>query len=108
VSKAALLPAVERALAHDAAQYEQQGHRRDLEQQFETLTAREREVLTQVVAGKLNKEIAADLGAAEGTIKAHRASIMTKLRVQTPAELGRVSQELGSILLGRTPDEDSV
>jgi RNA polymerase sigma factor (sigma-70 family) len=105
VLKTELLAAVERALAHDATQFEQQAHQRDLQQHFDTLTPREREVLTHVIAGKLNKEIAADLGAAEGTIKAHRASIMNKLRAQTPAELGRVSQELGSILLGRTPDK---
>jgi FixJ family two-component response regulator len=98
VSKAELLGAVQRALEHDAAQFEQHAHRRGLEEHFETLTPREREVLAQVMAGKLNKEIAADLGAAESTIKAHRASIMNKLRVQTPAELGRVSQELGLIV----------
>jgi RNA polymerase sigma factor (sigma-70 family) len=91
-----LLAAVERALARDAAAFEQQAHQRELRQRFESLTPREREVLTHVVAGKLNKEIAADLGAAEGTIKAHRASIMEKLQVHSPTELGRITQELGS------------
>lgn len=104
VQKASLLAAVERAVAHDATQYEQHARRRDLEKHFETLTPREREVLTQVIAGKLNKEIAAVLGAAEGTIKAHRANIMKKLLVQTPAELGRVSQELAPMLLARMRD----
>ena len=94
--KEALLAAVERALARDAAAFEQQAHQRELRQRFESLTPREREVLTHVIAGELNKEIAADLGAAEGTIKAHRASIMEKLQAHTPTELGRITQELAS------------
>ncbi len=91
-----LLAAVARALARDAAAFEKDAHQRELHQRFESLTPREREVLTHVVAGKLNKEIAADLGAAESTIKAHRASIMEKLQAHSPAELGRITQELGS------------
>ena len=55
----------------------------------------EREVLAHVVGGKLNKQIAFDLGAAERTIKAHRANIMDKLGVQSVAELVRLAQELG-------------
>ena len=95
VKKEDLFRAVERALAHDAAAFEQHAHQRELQQQIEMLTAREREVLSQVIAGKLNKEIAASLGAAERTIKAHRASIMEKLQVHSPAELGRIAQEAG-------------
>ena len=91
-----LLAAVERALGRDAAAFEKQAHQHELYQRFESLTPREREVLAQVMAGKLNKEIAADLGTAEGTIKAHRASIMEKLQVHSPTELGRIAQELGS------------
>jgi RNA polymerase sigma factor (sigma-70 family) len=94
--KEILLAAVERALARDAAAFEKQAHQRELRQRFESLTPREREVLTHVIAGKLNKEIAADLGAAEGTIKAHRASIMEKLQAHTPTELGRITHEFGS------------
>jgi two-component system, LuxR family, response regulator FixJ len=97
VQKEKLLAAVQRALAHDAAAFEQHAHQRKLQRHFEMLTPREREVLAQITAGKLNKEIAADLGAAESTIKAHRASIMEKLQVQTPTELGRITHELGSI-----------
>jgi FixJ family two-component response regulator len=52
-------------------------------------------VLAHVVGGKLNKQIAFDLGAAERTIKAHRANIMDKLGVQSVAELVRLAQELG-------------
>ena len=97
VQKEKLLAAVKRALANDAAADAQHSHRRELQRQFELLTDREREVITRVISGKLNKEIAAELGAAEGTIKAHRASIMEKLRVQSPAELGRLTQEFGSL-----------
>jgi FixJ family two-component response regulator len=92
-----LLTAVERALARDAVAREQQSYQRELQRRFDLLTPREREVLTQVIAGRLNKEIAADLGAAESTIKAHRASIMEKLQARSPAELGRITQELGSV-----------
>ena len=68
---------------------------RELQNRYENLTPREREVLAHVVSGKLNKQIAFDLGAAERTIKAHRASIMDKLGVQSVAELVRLAQELG-------------
>ena len=97
VKKEKLLAAVQRALSNDAAANAQHAHRRELQRQFELLTERELEVLAQVTVGKLNKEIAAALGTAEGTIKAHRASIMEKLRVQSPAELGRLTQEFGSL-----------
>ncbi len=97
VRKEALLAAVSRALAKDAVAHQQHARRRELQQQFESLTPREREVLDQVIAGKLNKMIAADLGATESTIKTHRASIMEKLRAHSPAELGRITQELGSL-----------
>ena len=62
---------------------------------MQNLTPREREVLAHVVSGKLNKQIAFDLGAAERTIKAHRASIMDKLDVQSVAELVRLRAGVG-------------
>ena len=96
VQKEKLLPAVERALAKDAAATRQNAHLRELRRHFELLTPREREVLHQIAAGKLNKEIADALGAAESTIKAHRASIMAKLHVQSPVELGLIMRELGA------------
>lgn len=102
VKKERLLTAVERALAQNAATFGQDARRRDLQRQFDLLTPREREVLALVITGKLNKEIAGQLGAAEGTIKAHRASIMEKFQVHSPVELGRLTQELGS--LGRKTD----
>lgn len=102
VQKDRLLTAVQRALAQDAATFRQDARRRELKRQFDILTPREREVLALVITGKLNKEIAGELGAAEGTIKAHRASIMEKFQVHSPVELGRLTQELGA--LGRKVD----
>ena len=97
VQKDKLLAAVDLALANDAAAFEQHAHQRELQRNYELLTPREREVLAQIVAGKLNKEIAASLGVSENTIKVHRHSIMGKLQVNSPAELGRIVQELGSV-----------
>ncbi len=62
----------------------------------ESLTPREREVLTGVVAGRLNKQIAADLGTAERTIKAHRAQVMEKMQVASVAELVQAADQLGA------------
>ncbi|MGZ5148208.1 MAG: response regulator transcription factor [Burkholderiales bacterium] len=60
-----------------------------------TLTPREREVLTHVVAGQLNKQIAGDLGTVEKTIKVHRSRMMEKLGVRTVADLVRMAEKGG-------------
>lgn len=67
----------------------------DVRARCNTLTPREREVFAQVIAGKLNKVIAADLGTSEQTIKVHRARVMEKLGVDSVADLVRVAQQLG-------------
>ena len=80
-----------------ARSIQQRGIREQLRQQrvcYEKLTRREAEVFERVVAGKLNKEIADDLGAAERTIKAHRAQVMRKMRVSSVAELVHVAGQL--------------
>ena len=89
------LSAIQNALEVDAKGRAARAALRELQNRYENLTSREREVLAHVVSGKLNKQIAFDLGAAERTIKAHRASIMEKLQVQSVAELVRLAQELG-------------
>lgn len=94
VKKEILFEAVERALARDAAAREQCAHIHELQTRYQSLTPREREVLTRVIAGKLNKQIAFDLGTTERTIKAHRAHIMAKLSVESLAELVRLAQAL--------------
>jgi FixJ family two-component response regulator len=95
VRREALLTAIQNALGIDAKGRAARAVLRELHERYENLTPREREVLAHVVGGKLNKQIAFDLGAAERTIKAHRAAIMEKLRVQSVAELARLAQQLG-------------
>jgi FixJ family two-component response regulator len=94
VKKEKLFNAIERAFAHDAEVRQRCAQIDGMRKRFQSLTAREREVLTHVIAGKLNKQIAYDLGTSERTIKAHRASITTKLQVQSVAEMVRLAQAL--------------
>jgi FixJ family two-component response regulator len=95
VEDAVLFEAVGRALARAAADRRHQDEIAILRARFETLTPREREVMLRVVTGRLNKQIAGDLGAAEKTIKVHRARVMQKMQVQSVAELVRVCDRLG-------------
>jgi FixJ family two-component response regulator len=95
VKKEVLFPAIERALRRDAQHREQRARRRELRARFDTLTPRECEVLTHVLRGQLNKQIAGDLDIAERTIKAHRANLMAKLQVQSVAELAHLAHEAG-------------
>lgn len=94
VKKEILFEAVKRALARDAEARERCTQITELQLRYQSLTPREREVLTHVIAGKLNKQIAFDLGTTERTIKAHRASIMEKLRIASLPELVRLAQAL--------------
>jgi two-component system response regulator FixJ len=93
--KQELLDAVTRALARDAREREERARQRELHGRFDALSEREREVLSHVVQGRLNKQIAGDLGIHERTVKLHRTAITRKLRVQSVAELTRLSQEAG-------------
>jgi FixJ family two-component response regulator len=93
--KARLLDAVTRALDRDARERDARGRQRELRARFNALTPRELEVLGHVVRGKLNKQIAGDLGIHERTVKLHRTAITTKLHVQSVAELTRLSDEAG-------------
>jgi len=90
-----LLRAVHAALAHASEQYAAAAANADLRGRYAQLTPREREVFTHVIAGKLNKVIAADLGTTEQTIKVHRARVMEKLAVDSVAGLVRAAQQLG-------------
>lgn len=67
----------------------------ELQQLLAKLTPREREVLSHVVSGKLNRQIAAELGTVEKTIKVHRANLKKKLNVQSLAELVKLAERLG-------------
>jgi two-component system, LuxR family, response regulator FixJ len=86
-----LLGAVKRALARDVREREARVRQRQIRALFCTLSEREHEVLSHVVQGRLNKQIAADLGIHERTVKLHRTSITTKLGVSSVAELIRLT-----------------
>ena len=90
-----ILAAVHRALARAASEGEVRARRRQQRDRLDTLSEREREVLSHVIQGKLNKQIAADLGISERTVKAHRTAVTTKLGVPSVAELTRMAHEAG-------------
>jgi FixJ family two-component response regulator len=87
VQRAELVAAVREALLRDAVGRAQQREREDLVRRLASLTPRERQVLELVATGMLNKQIAAELGAAEKTIKVHRGRIMEKMQVRTATAL---------------------
>lgn len=89
-----LIDAVQRALARDRALHEQSAGLADLRKRYETLTAREREVIKLVVSGLRNKEIASELGTQEITIKVHRAQVMHKMQAGSLADLVRMAEKL--------------
>jgi len=85
-----LLAAVAQALERDSQARRDRERRMSVEQRLASLTPREREVLTRVVAGRLNKQIAGELGIVEKTIKVHRGRMMGKMGVRTVADLVRL------------------
>jgi len=95
VKKQILFDAIKWALARDAEERAKRVRTRALKSRFATLTPREKEVMLRVIGGKLNKQIAFDLGTSERTVKAHRASIVHKLGVTSVAELVRFAEALG-------------
>ncbi len=95
VDEADLLAAVARAQARAVALRQERAVRARTESVLAVLTARERQVLAQVVAGRLNKQIAADLGTGEKTIKFHRGNLMRKLGVRSVADLVRLAERAG-------------
>jgi FixJ family two-component response regulator len=90
-----LLAAVQRGLARSRDARAEAAARAEIEQRLRTLTPRERQVLALVVNGLLNKQIAAELGAAEKTIKVHRGRVMQKMRASSVAEIVRMTERLG-------------
>ena len=90
-----LLAAVRAAIEKHRALRREQTELSEIRARLATLTPREREVLEYVVAGKLNKQIAGELGTVEQTVKIHRAHVMQKMRVQSVAELVRLTQRCG-------------
>ena len=90
-----LLTAVRAAIETDAVAHREQAKFSEIRACLDTLTPREREVLQHVVAGKMNKQIAGDLGITEATVKMHRARVMLKMKVQSIAELARLTERCG-------------
>ena len=90
-----LLKAIQEAIERDRCARKQHADMRDLRDRYESLTAREQEVMRQVVSGLLNKQIAAELKITEDTVKFHRGHIMRKMRADSLADLVRMSENLG-------------
>jgi FixJ family two-component response regulator len=90
-----LLSAVRVALEKDTRARKLRAQRQSVEQRVSTLTHREHEVLQHVVSGQLNKQIAADLGTVEKTIKVHRARVMAKMGATSVADLVRLAEQAG-------------
>jgi len=95
MSNQVLLAAIARAQEQDAKTRHIDTELASIEAKIATLTPRQREVLAHVVAGRLNKQIAGDLGTVLNTIKLHRGAVMRKLGVRTVAELVRMAQKAG-------------
>ena len=95
VNDADLLCSVRAALRRAAEQRDLISEAALVRQRYSRLTPREREVMEHVVAGQLNKQIAADLDAGEHTIKVHRARVMKKMGVESLADLVRAAQRVG-------------
>jgi RNA polymerase sigma factor (sigma-70 family) len=89
-----LLEAVEAGLARDRARRESEKALDAVRQRFETLSPREREVMIHVTAGRLNKQIAGDIGITESTVKVHRTHVMRKMKARSLPELSRMADML--------------
>jgi len=96
VNDTVLLDAIERALGQARQLFESRLELADIQSRVEHLTPREREVMMLVVEGRLNKEVASELGAAEKTIKIHRARVMEKMKAGSIVELVRLADKANS------------
>ena len=99
-----LLEAIENALARAAQDFGERKELKIIQRRLDTLTPRERQVMTMVVRGLLNKQIAFEIGTVEKTVKVHRARVMEKMAVQSLAGLVRIAERVG---LNRTRSSTS-
>jgi RNA polymerase sigma factor (sigma-70 family) len=90
-----LLDAVQLALERDRTRRQRQAEIDLLRKRLESLTPREREILPLVISGLLNKQIAATIGATEGTVKVHRSQLIRKMKAHSVAELVRMAEKMG-------------
>jgi len=103
VSSEQLIEAIERAMAHYESARHQRNELNSLRSLVATLTPRERQVFNLIVRGKINKQIAYELGTTERTVKAHRHQVMEKMQVNSLAELVSIAERLGML----EPNRDS-
>jgi FixJ family two-component response regulator len=89
-----LLDAIETGLARDRARRESEEALAVLRERFDTLSSREREIMIKATAGRLNKQIANDIGIAESTVKVHRSNLMRKMKARSLPELSRMTDML--------------
>ena len=89
-----LLDAIQQALERDGITLKEQAEVHDLQERYRALTPREQEVMTLVVSGMLNKQIASDIGASEATVKIHRGNVMHKMRAASVVDLVRMADKL--------------
>jgi FixJ family two-component response regulator len=97
VSSEQLLDAIERALVRQNAARAQRGKLDSFREHVSSLTQRERQVFDLIVRGKINKQVAHELGTTERTVKAHRHQVMEKMRVHSLAELVSIAERLGML-----------
>ena len=91
-----LLDAIQLGLTRDRARCESEEALRTVRECFETLTPREREVMQHVVSGRLNKQIASDIGISEMTVKIHRGNVMRKMKAASLPDLARMADKLST------------
>jgi FixJ family two-component response regulator len=89
-----LLDAIQQALQRDRAERDRQAEIHDLQELYDALTAREKQVMALVVSGMLNKQIASEIGASEATVKIHRGNVMRKMKAGSVVDLVRMADKL--------------
>ena len=102
-----LLDAIHQALKKDRAAREQRAKAADLRRRYDLLTPREREVMQLVIAGRLNKQIAGELGTSEVTVKMHRGQVMHKMKAESVVDLLRMAETMAIVAAGQPQPQTS-